>query len=1194
MKAHLAGNLERAERLFTQVLEHDSGHAQALHLLGIISHQKGKNLEAIQLVSTSIRENPAEPIFYNNQGLILHELGRKDEAVKSYETAIQLRPDMPDPYNNLGNILRETDQAELSVDALSRAIKLRPDFAEAHYNLGKSFECLGDYEQAVRSYQNAVKYRPDYHKALNNLGNALRETGKMNEALSSYRRAVRIAPDYIGAYNNLGNILSVMGKFEEAVDTFKTALERDPLAAETLCNLGKVYKELCLLDQAADCYVQAINRNPGFAEAHFNHAIVLLLNGKYIQGWREYEWRSHMAGKNRPDNVQKNLPVWDGSSLKGKRLLVSDEQGLGDVIQFVRFIPLIRKAGGRFVFRTRKPLIRLLSGIPGMDEIVERSDSGRDGRIEGCDFHLPLMSLAHRFEIQPQNLHSQIPYISAEPSEIKKWQSVIGSSGFKVGIVWAGSPRHLNDQNRSCGLQDFKPLFKLPGIKWIDLQTGSDASRSGPSNLPAGSIRVGHLLKHFSHTAGVLENLDLVISVDTATAHLAGAMGKPVWTLLPFSPDWRWMMNRTDTPWYPSMKLFRQKKRGDWKGVFRAAARELSDWIANSVPVSVSCDSQKDEAAQASLDKGTRAYLKGEWVQARRYFNHTVKIDHDHFQAYFNLGRVHHDLKSYEKSISSYQAAVRIKPDLFEGYFNMGVVYQEIKDHEGAVSAYRAAIEINPEFSQSYYNLAAEYQEKDKYELAAEYYKKAALKRPDYADAFFNLGLVLLCLKKNDQAVEAFQKTIALKEDSAKAYNNLGIAYHGLGKLEDAEQAFQAAMKIKPDYVDAYHNTGNLYIDRLDMDQTIDWYKKALAFTPDEPRAFNQIGKLLQNQAYTHEAIKYFEHAVSLKPDYTDAHLNLALANLRSGHLRAGWKEYEWRFNPIFYHKIYPYQHHVPRWDGSPFPGKKVLVHSEQGLGDTIHFSRYLPMVKEKGGEVVFETVKSLQGIFKNVRGLDMVLEMPCGESIKNEIDYYVPLMSLPGLFKTEADNVPADIPYIRADELKTRQWEKTMGSEDFKVGIAWTGNPMNVDHHKRSCKPRDFRHLTHIPNVRMFSLQKGDGDERTRQDLVSMEITDLGNRLNDFTDTAAVIENLDLVISVDTVIPHLAGAMGKPVWTLLCFVPDWRWLLEQAHTPWYPTMTLFRQKKSGDWDGVFKKVRSRLCDLVGGGTGLNIKGNHE
>ncbi|HTV48209.1 MAG TPA: tetratricopeptide repeat protein [Phycisphaerae bacterium] len=543
MRHHQAGRLSEAEQLYRQVLAHQPNNADARHLLGVIAYQTGHNDLAVGLIRQAIALRPSHAAAYFNLGIALQAKGQFDDAIDAYRQAITRKPDYAEAHNNLGNVLRDKRQVDKAIAAYRRAIELNPNYAEARSNLGNALRNKGQLDEAIAAYQRAIALKPNYAEAHNNLGNALKDKGQLDEAISAYRRAIALKPDYAEAHNNLGNALRDKGQLDEAITT---------------CS-------------------QAIVLKPNDAEANYNLSLLLLLRGDFQQGWERYQWRSRCANFL---SLRRNFtqPQWDGSALETRTLLLHTEQGFGDAVQFIRYLPLVVQRGGKIIIECQAALQRLFRTMSGKCQIVAKGES-----LPAFDLYCPLLSLPLVFGTTLENIPQTVPYLHTDVQEAKRWQDRVNehSPGLKVGLVWAGNSTHKNDRNRSMKLSSLALLGQVSGVHFFSLQKGEAAAQA--RTPPAGLELVDWTdeLKDFADTAALIANLDLVITVDTAVAHLAGAMGKRVWTLLPFIPDWRWMLGREDSPWYPTMRLFRQGIRGDWDGVIKRVVHALSLWIKN-------------------------------------------------------------------------------------------------------------------------------------------------------------------------------------------------------------------------------------------------------------------------------------------------------------------------------------------------------------------------------------------------------------------------------------------------------------------------------------------------------------------------------------------------------------------------------------------------------------------------------------
>lgn len=470
---------------------------------------------------------------------VIHQrAGRVDEAEQLYRQILQQQPEHSGALFFLGAIAHRTGRLDLAIELIRKAIACNPSYPEAHNKLGNVLMDKGQMDQAIAAYRQAVALKPAYPQALYNLGNCLRVQGNLDEAIALYRQAIAFKPDFSGAYNNLGYALQANGQVNEAIGAYRRAVALDP----------------------GDC------------EAHGNLGMVCLLLGDFAQGWPEYEWRQR--GSRGP--MRRGSPgiMWDGSSLSGKSILLQREQGVGDTFQFVRYASKLQAAGAAVILECPPIVRQILERTAGIDQFVIFGQ-----QPPACDFYCPLLSIPGLCRTDLDTIPGQVPYIFTDPALIQEWQQRMAQlAGLKIGIVWQGSPEHKEDRNRSIALARFAPLAAVPGVTLITLQKGFGVEQIAQLNglFPITDFKgVAEETDGFLRTAAIIANLDLVISVDTAVAHLAGAMGRPVWMLLPTSPDWRWLLNREDSPWYPTMRMFRQTQRGNWDEVFTRVAEAL-------------------------------------------------------------------------------------------------------------------------------------------------------------------------------------------------------------------------------------------------------------------------------------------------------------------------------------------------------------------------------------------------------------------------------------------------------------------------------------------------------------------------------------------------------------------------------------------------------------------------------------------
>ena len=646
LQHHQAGRLADAEALYRRILAEQPRHADTLHLFGLLAHQAGQHDAAADLIGQATTVAPENSVFRSNLATVLFAGGRLDEAVAAYRRTIELEPDYAGAHNSLGHALALQGQLDEAVAACSRAIELQPDYAMAHNNLGNALVEKVHLDEAIAAYRRAIHCQPDYAEAHHNLGMALKDKGQLDEAIAACRRSLQLKPEFTDAcqtlgdalmdrrqageavamyrraiqihdspeaQNNLGLALCEHGQFEESIAAYRRALELRPDYAQAFCNLSHTFGKLGRSDEAiAAChraielqpdYAMAYNNlgnllmhdgrldealaacqralelYPGFAMAKWNSSLLHLLRGDFERGWPFYEARWDTAGFTSPKR-NFSQPMWDGTPLCGQRVLIHAEQGFGDSIQFIRYAPLVAARGGRVVVECPQPLVALFGTVRGVSEVVPEG-----APLPPFDLHVPMLSLPLVCKTTLETVPRETPYLAPFPSRDLSGLPRLGDdrARLKVGLAWAGNPGHFRDRLRSIGLRELLPLLGVEGVDFVSLQKdrGTEEIRqlAGAPEIidPTAQIR------DFADTAALLTQLDLVIAVDTAVAHLAGALGQRVWVLLPFAPDWRWMIGREDSPWYPTMRLFRQERIMDWAPVVARVRHELQGLVQSRI-----------------------------------------------------------------------------------------------------------------------------------------------------------------------------------------------------------------------------------------------------------------------------------------------------------------------------------------------------------------------------------------------------------------------------------------------------------------------------------------------------------------------------------------------------------------------------------------------------------------------------------
>jgi tetratricopeptide (TPR) repeat protein len=639
---HRSGQLAAAIASYRSVLARAPANANLLYLLGTALLQSGQLREGSDCLERSLALHPANAPALNNLGIALKDLKRPEDALGCFDKAIALQPDDVDAHNNRAAILNALGRPAEAVTAFDKVIALRPGHEGAHVHRGRVLRGLGRplealdsfdralslaparpdlhveravtlrdlrrfdealagieralatrhddavlltyrgsllgelkrFDEAVASFERALASAPEQAHTHNECGLTLKTAGRHDEALAHFERAIRLAPDFVDALNNLGNLHFALGRLDEARRCFEQALARDPANALSHSNLGAVHLALGEHDQAAARFDRAIALSPDDATGHWYKAALLILQGDYLAGWALYEQRLNKRDF-RHTYPRFDKLAWRGQeSIAGRRLFIHAEQGLGDVIQFCRYLPLVSLLGADIVFEVPAPLVSLVSTLRCEMTVIAKGVPRPE-----FDAYCPVMSLPFVFRTTPQTIPARAPYLFADAAKVAHWQKALGTKTRpRVGLVWSGSPTHQNDLNRSVRLDALRPLLDLP-VEWHSLQKELRADDAAQLAREPRIRLHGDELRDFSDTAALADCMDLVISVDTSVAHLAGAIGRPVWILLPRAPDYRWMLDRADSPWYPTARLFRQSRRGDWTDVIEAIRASLLEFV---------------------------------------------------------------------------------------------------------------------------------------------------------------------------------------------------------------------------------------------------------------------------------------------------------------------------------------------------------------------------------------------------------------------------------------------------------------------------------------------------------------------------------------------------------------------------------------------------------------------------------------
>lgn len=1007
-----------------------------------------------------------------------------------------------------------------------------PHHSVAWQNIGTLRNAQHDVDGAIEAYQNAIALEPQNATFRANFAEILRRMGNLEQAASEALHAVAIQPDNYQAQFNCAIVEAERGNIESALQHYVRAAELNPASAQPHEYLGALKLRLGNNFQAEQHYREGMTRDPVNPKLHFGLALALLGQGRLSEGWREWDFRIKC------DHFETGLfrslsgQEWQGEVLMGKRILVVTEQGFGDTFMFARYLPWLRRQGATVILLCQPALIEVMRGGTDIDLLIAKPDS--DEPDIDYDYYVWMMSLPVRHATTFASLPQTVPYLRANPARVAQWKQFLSAySGVKVGLVWAGNPQNRLDLHRTIPFSKLAPLLSVPNTTFFNLQFGNTSQDSmAPVSHDGHLVELSTMLDldaRFVDTAAVMNLLDLVITVDTSTCHLAGALGRPVWTLLAKVCDWRWTDAGDTTPWYPTMRLFRQAQSSDWNEVVERVVNALNEFVkqrlmaigfnhsASSPQKTIETESQPLSTDPVALcRKGSRLHRDGKLDQAIDHYRAAVDTDPNHWEARHLLGLAFFQKGNTRKALKHIMKALEQYPEYADAHSNLAMIFESTKNDALAIAHYQRALEINPK----------------------------------HLEAHINLGGLKYRQGEIHTALHYLNGALRLNHRSSRAHNNIGVIQLDLGHVHRAIGHFERALATDARFSDAHSNLGNAHKQLGRLDHALDSYQRAIEFDPSQ----------------------------------TAAHWNRSLIWLAQGRFDIGWDEYEWGRKCGERQTLQLAQ---PEWDGTTLTGKCVLLYSEQGVGDELFFSRFITPLLQQAKQVSFycdprlvpllsRAFPSLECIAKKSGSID--------HTIIPSVDYACPIGSLPRYVCRSAsliDSFPAA--FLTPDVSQVEQWRhryQALGAT-LKVGIAWRGGKSDDQKRLRSIPLEQWHDLLKQPGVDFVSLQHGDC-----QSEIADVVSQTGIRLHTWPDTdalrdlegfAAQIAALDLVIAVDNSTVHLACALGKETWILLPIAADFRWQTQGDTTPWYPTARLIRQKTLQHWKTELNEIAAML-----------------
>ncbi|PWC58289.1 hypothetical protein TSH7_09175 [Azospirillum sp. TSH7] len=1170
---HQAGRLAEAERGYRAVLRADPRNADALHLLGVVALQSGRAEEAVTQIGKALAQVKGVADYWDNLGSALSAAGRPDDAVQAHRNAATLDPQGAQRRHNLGNALAVLGHHDEAERAFAAALALKPDYAKAWYNLGNGHTAHHRHGDAVTALDHAVRLVPGMVEAHNNLGDALAMSGRLDEAIAQHRLVTRQRPDDATAHYNLGAVLQQKGALESAEIAYRQALKRNPRHSAALNNLGSVLKrlgrpdqaELChrqalelhpefvearynlgnslqalgRFDEAAACFEEALAQQPDLATAIYNLSLLALRHGDLTRGWAGYE-RRFAAGETLPDR-RFDIPRWGGQLLRGKRLLVWREQGVGDEFLFASCYPdVVAWAGGPVTIECDPRLVPLFRrSFPKATVRAESCTGDAFSEIPretivppDCDLQISAGDLPELLRGSLSAFEPQGPWLAADPGLVERWRERLAAlgPGLRIGIGWRSQLMTVERKAAYVLLEHWGPLFAVPGLLFVNLQYGDCEAE-----LRTAEERFGvtihrwtdlDLKDDFDGTAALTANLDLVISPAMSAGELAGALGVPVWRF--GSRDWTQLGTGT-RPWFPTMRLFQPKPGEGLEATIRAMADTLRATTPGPVPESVPVvaaspepEPEPEPEFDALLNRAADLHRAGRLAEAEAAYRAAIAADPGreapgHADALHLLGLLMHQTGRNDEALALIGAALRTDPAFPQAWNHLGLVQEADKRHAESARAFTRALALHPAF----------------------------------AEALTHLGLVHQTCGRVEEAVKLHRRCIALQPEHLPAHANLGHACELMGRMAEANGHYRRALALQPGSADAANNLATM---------------ATLAGRPEE--------------AKTH-----LRRALRIDPDFALAAWNLGLLDLADGRIAEGWAGYGRRFSARQLQRARRIDR--PVWTGEPLRGRRLLAWSEQGVGDEILFASCFDALQGLDGPVTVECDRRLVSLFARSFPWVTVRAETADAAGRETVDppdcdLQMPAGTLPALVRDRVDRFPVRPAYLHPDPGRLALWRDRLAAlPGLKVGLAWRSQIVTAQRAAAYTGLADWTALLDLAGVSVVMLQYGD----CRAELAQVETAtrrlhrwdDLDLK-DDFEGVAALIANLDLVISPATAVGELAGAMGVPVWRL--GTRDWT-QMGTGVRPWFPSMRLIQPPVGEGLAAAARQAVRALAELA-------------
>lgn len=1048
-------------------------------------------------------------------------------ALSALEIVLASHADDRDSQLTFGRVLAKSGQLKRSVGVLRRAADRLSNDYEIRVALGNVLFLDGNADEAITQFRAALLTNPFYIPALVGMGNALRETGRFEEAYFHLTKAVEIDPNIPEIFDNIGQLLQDMGQLTASMEHFKTALRI----------------------------------NPSLANAQLHLGISQLLDGDFEQGWIGYEARLIATS---PPAFRMDYARWNGQDLPSGALLLLTEQGLGDEIMFASCFPDVVSRVKHIFVECSPKLARLFQRSFPSISFVKKNEV-----VLTDDIRTDIKSVAHigslglLFRKTKSDFPSHQGYLTADSNKRRRWREKLLAlgSGLKVGIAWSGGTQWTRSSLRSIPLMQWDVILKTQGVHFICLQytecTSEIAALTKCTGVPVHHWQTA--IDDYDETAALVCELDLIISVQTAVVHLAGALGKAVWAIVPVCPEWRYLREGVSLPWYPSARLFRQQQRSKWQDVLAKVQLELTKLVTqkqetdSNIFVSDDTDPSSKSTVRTSLinadakeddsdlyNKAVLLIKQGDLTQALELLQQVAMSNPLDLKTSRAIANVLHLQGQYAGAIDWHRRIIQETPDDFISYSNLGNSLRELGHYHEAVNQLQKALALSP----------------------------------SCAEVAHNLGLCHLALGEVNNAIVGFKRAISLSPAFVAPLRALFEVYRKNGDTTTAVNLLHEHISQYGESAEAVFLLGLGYYWTGDLALSEHYFRSAIAIDPNHSEAWDNLGITIQDSGKPSDAITCYSKSIDINPNSNAPRWHRALARLALGDFENGWEDYEFRpGNAESIARI-----GLPRWKGESNKTIQLLIIPEQGIGDEIMFSSCIPDVVKDVNQTVLVCSPKLERLFaRSFPNTIVTTRYPAPTSEYGVSDASISIGSLPLYFRRKIEDFTQSKPYLTADPLSIDTWRRKLNTlgPGLKVGISWQGGTTTTRSAMRSLPLNAWLPVLRCDGAHFVSLQYTQIGQELK-DFAShygIEINHWQEAIDDYEQTAALISALDLVVSVQTAVVHLSGALGKPTWVVVPARPEWRYGLTQRSLPWYSNVTVFRQQILNDWSPVIADV---------------------